>query len=51
MTIRMPSCLLIAATETPVVSPLCQKPPSPITVMTRLAKAGATAAALARPRP
>ena len=47
----MPSCRLIVAADTPVVSPLCQKPPSPITVITRLAKAGATAAALARPSP
>jgi hypothetical protein len=48
---RTESCLLYTALATPLVSPLCQKPPSPITEITRLPNAGATAPAEARPMP
>src|SRR6266571_90419 len=45
------SCRLYIAFATPFVSPLCQKPPSPITETTRLLKAGATALDDASPIP
>src|SRR5450756_669175 len=51
MMISTPSSLLNTALATPEDTPLCQKPPSPITVTTRLSNIGPTADALARPRP
>src|SRR5215472_8641074 len=43
-----PSPLLNTFEATPVIKPLCQKPPSPITAIGRFAMLGATAAALAK---
>ncbi len=51
MTMSTPSPLLKRLLATPVMSPLCQKPPSPITAMERLAMLGPTAAALASDMP
>ena len=51
MMTRMPSFLLKTWFATPVVSPLCQKPPSPMIVTVRFAIAGFTAEFDARPRP
>src|SRR5688572_11989856 len=48
---RTESCLLYMAFATPLVRPLCQKPPSPITDTTRLPNSGATALEDARPMP
>ena len=51
MMTRMPSPLLNRLLATPVMTPLCQKPPSPITAIGRFAMFGPTAAALARLMP
>ena len=51
MTISTPSFLLNRFEATPVISPLCQKPPSPITEIGRAIRFGATAAALASDMP
>src|SRR6185503_4302191 len=47
MTMSTPSPLLNRFEATPVISPLCQKPPSPITAMGRFLRFGVTPAALA----
>jgi hypothetical protein len=46
-----PPPLLNTFEATPVINPLCQNPPSPITAMGRFAMFGATAAALASDMP
>ena len=51
MMTRIPSFLLNTVLAIPEVSPLCQKPPSPIMVTVRLANIGSTAEFEASPRP
>ncbi len=47
ITIRTPSPLLNRLEATPVIRPLCQKPPSPMIAIGRFCMFGVTAAALA----
>ena len=51
MMISTPSPLLNRFDVTPVIRPLCQKPPSPMTAIGRRSKLGVTAAALASDMP
>src|SRR4029078_13691262 len=51
MTISTPSPLLNRLEATPVINPLCQNLPSPMTAIGRLSMFGVTAAALASDMP